>query len=177
MSKKSERERQMKSIKALAIVAATAACVGTAQANDGYAYGNIGVDSVEFDAYNAGARLGYMVTENIGAEVQGSIGIIDDEVGGVDVGVDTSFAGFVRGVIPAGEGFNVFARAGYHATKFGVSGGGVNGSLDTDGFAVGGGVEYFFSGNSGIRGDYTYFDVDDVSGGGDIFSLAYVIKF
>lgn len=167
----------MKSIKALAIVAAATACVSTAQANDGYAYGNIMVESYEFDAYNGGLRLGYMVTENIGAEVQGSIGIIDDDIGGVDVGIDSSFAGFVRGAVPIGDGANLFVRGGYHATQFGVSGGGVDSSLDTDGFAVGGGFEYFFSGNNGIRADYTYFDVDDIDGGGDVFSLAYVLKF
>ena len=83
---------------------------------------------------------------------------------------------------------NLFARAGYAFIKVGGGDDGVNVSLDADGFAAGIGGEYMFNAQSGLRLEYTYYDLnfdiaddldfeDDDSAGGDVFSLSYVRKF
>jgi len=170
-------------MKFLKIALATTALVGfasTASAQDSGAYVNIGVDAIEFDAYTASVKLGYNFTDFFGVEGQAGFGIIDQEVGTVDVGVDNQFAGFGVVRFPTGENFEIFARLGYHATKFGVSGA-VSGDLDTDGFAGGVGGQYFFNGGSnGLRVEYTYLDIGSNEGnlgGGDVFSASYVRKF
>lgn len=170
-------------MKFLKIALATTALVGfasTASAQDTGAYVNLGVDAIEFDAYTASVKLGYNFTEYFGVEGQAGFGIIDEEVGNLDIGVDNTFAGFGVVRFPAGNNFEIFGRLGYHATKFGVDGA-VNGDLDTDGFAAGVGGQYFFNGGqNGLRVEYTYLDIGSNQGnlgGGDVFSASYVRKF
>ncbi len=156
-------------------------------AQDSGAYINVGVDAVEFDAYNISGKIGYNVNEYFGVEGQASFGVIDDEVDGVDIGVDSSFGAFGVVRFPAAENFDLFARAGYHFTQIGGNDGGVGASIDTDGFALGAGGQYFFTANDGIRVEYTYLDLnvsgdiadefDDASGSADVFSVSYVRKF
>lgn len=175
----------MKFLKTTAAALAIAAFAGNAAAQDTGAYINLGVDAVEFDAYNISGKVGYNVNEYFGVEGQAAFGIIDDEIDGVDAGIDSSFGAFGVVRFPAGENFDLFARAGYHFTQFGVSDGNVGVSLDTDGFAAGVGGQYFFTANDGIRVEYTYLDVnvddDDAdfedAGGADVFSVSYVRKF
>jgi len=103
---------------------------------------------------------------------------------GFDVGVDNSFAVFVRGSLPLSEQFSVFARGGYHFTQFGVDGTGIDESLDVDGFAFGGGVEYMFDSVNGLRADVTFLDSEDnningadFSGTAETYAITYVRKF
>jgi len=174
----------MKFLKAALAATALTAFATSAQAQDTGAYINLGVDAVEFDAYSLAARAGYQFTENFSVEGQGSFGIIDDEVQSIDVGVDYSVAAFVRGSIPVGEQFSLFARGGYHFTQFGAEGNGIDDSLDFDGFAYGVGGEYMINDLNGIRADITLYDSSDdningvdVSGTSDVYSIAYVRKF
>lgn len=168
---------------ALAVTALTGFAV-SAQAQDSGIYGNLGAEAVEFDSYNVTARLGYQISQNFSVEGQGSLGVIDDDVEGFDVGIDNSFAAFVRGSVPLSEQFSLFAKGGYHFTKFGVDGNGIDETLDIDGFAYGGGVEYMFDDVNGLRADVTFLDSDentingaDLSGTAETYALTFVRKF
>ena len=174
----------MKFLKAALAATALTGFAASAQAQDSGAYVNVGVDAVEFDAYTLSGRLGYEFNENFSVEGQGSFGIIDDDVAGVDVGVDSSFAAFVRGSLPVSEQFSLFARGGYHFTQFGADGNGIDESLDIDGFAFGGGAEYMFNDMNGLRADVTFLDSQDddingvdFSGTSEVYSLSYVRNF
>lgn len=174
----------MKFMKIALAATALTGFAASAQAQDTGAYINLGAEAVEFDSYNVTARLGYQFSENFSVEGQGSLGVIDDDVAGFDVGVDNSFAAYVRGSLPLGEQFSVFAKGGYHFTQFGVDGNGVDESLDIDGFAFGGGVEYMFDDVNGLRADVTFLDSDDdtingvdFSGTAETYAITYVRKF
>ncbi len=174
----------MKFLKLVLAATALTGFAASAQAQDSGVYVNLGAEAVEFDSYNITGRLGYQFTENLSVEGQGSFGVIDDDIAGVDVGVDNSFAAFVRGSVPLSEQFSLFARGGYHFTQFGADGDGVDASVDIDGFAFGGGAEYMLDARNGLRADVTFFDSDDntlngvdVSGTAETYSISYVRKF
>lgn len=151
----------------------------------GYKYGTLGVVAydVDSDIYGIQGRLGYQSAHFIGAEVEGSFGVIDDKetIGATEVkaGVDYSVAAFGRAVLPLGERFNVFARGGYHAT-------GIRGSVSdavstvkvtdsTDGFAYGAGAEWAVNPRDSIRLDYTRYDLGP--GETDSVAVSYARKF
>ena len=174
-------------MKLVKIALATTAIMGlaaTAQAQDTGFYGAIGVDAVEFDAYSLSAKVGYNINEYFGVEGQGSFGIIDDSVEGVDVGIDSSFGGFGVVRYPLAENVDVFGRAGYQFTQIGFDAdAGADFSTDADGFALGAGATYWLNEKSGIRLEYTYFDLDfddeitSESTSADVFTLSYAHKF
>ena len=168
---------------ALAATAVTGFAV-TAQAQDSAAYINLGAEAVEFDSYNLTGRLGYQFSENLSVEAQASFGVIDDDIEGFNVGVDNSYAAFIRGALPISEQFSLFVKGGYHFTQFGVDGQGLDESLDLEGFAFGGGVEYMFDDVNGLRADVTYLDSNDdningadLSGTAETYAITYVRKF
>lgn len=173
----------MRLLKITAATLAIAGFSGQAMAQDSGVYVNLGVDAVEFDSYNVNAKLGYNLNDYFGAEGQVAFGISDDTVDGVDVGVDTSFAGFGVVRYPLTEKAEIFARAGYHSTDVSVGADGVSVDVDTDGFAIGAGGQFFFTENDGVRLEYTYYDLnvdDDLSSesdSADVFTLSYVRKF
>ena len=151
----------------------------------GYKYGNLGAVAYDIgsDIFGLQGRLGYQSARYLGAEVEGSIGLVSekDTVGALELkaGVDYSVGAFVRGVVPLGERINVFARGGYHATKIdgSLSDGttSILGSDTVDGFAYGGGAEYALSRRDSLRLDYTRYDVGP--GETESVSLAYARKF
>lgn len=159
-------------MKFLKIALATAAIAGfasTASAQDSSAYVNVGIDTYEFDVYNLGGKVGYNFTENFGVEGQASFGISSKD----SIKVKSAFGGFAVARMPLSEQFDVFVRGGYHSTSVGVNG--FSGSANLDGFAVGGGAQYFFTANDGIRVEYTYLDAD--GGSADTAGISYVRKF
>lgn len=167
----------MRIIKLAAVVATATAFVGTASAQE--AYVNVGVDTLDFDAYGVGAKAGYNFTENFGAEVQGSLGIIDDEetVSGIeaDVGYDYLVAAFGTASLPLSDDVSIIGRIGYYYTELSAEGAGVTVTEEFDGLAGGVGLQYMLDEMNGIRVDYTYLDGD--GGNADSASLAYVRKF
>lgn len=174
----------MKFLKLVLAATALTGFAASAQAQDSGVYVNLGAEAVEFDSYNLTGRLGYQLNENFSVEGQASFGVADDDVLGFDVGVDNSFAAFVRGSVPLNEQFSLFARGGYHFTQFGVEGQGVDESIDIDGFAFGGGVEYMLDGMNGVRLDATFLDSQDdsingvdFSGTSETYAISYVRKF
>lgn len=153
----------------------------TAQAQDSGVYVNVGVDTVEFEAYTLSGKVGYNFNEYIALEGQASFGVdgFGDEAVGVDIGIDNSFAGFLKLGTEILPGLEVFARGGYHFTQFGaegaIAGTVIDSSINRDGFAVGAGGQYFFNEKNGVRLEYTYLDVEGT--GGSVLSLSYVRKF
>lgn len=151
----------------------------------GYKYGTLGIVNYDegTDNYGIQARLGYQSSGILGAEVEGSIGISDDEdtVGAttIESGAEYSVGAFARAKLPLAKGFSIHARGGYHLT--GVSAesetAGVTTEVsdDLDGFAYGAGAEYAFSPRSAIRLDYTRYEADNIDL--DAISVGYTRKF
>lgn len=145
-------------------------------------YGNIGavMYDVDDEIFGLIGRLGVQ-KDWYGAELEASVGIIDEDIGGgVDAGVDSSFAAFAVGRLPVGQRFEALARLGYHTTQVGVmadnNGTTVSASDDFDGFAYGAGLEYDIDGVNGLRFDYTRYNLaDDVTS--DSLAATYMRRF
>jgi len=171
----------MKFIKATlaAVLVAGFASTAVAQDSDSGVYINAGIDTFEFDVWTLGGKVGYNFNQYFGVEGQAGFGIIDEDLGGdADIGVDWFVGGFGVARYPVTDRFDVFARAGYQVTDFGLDLGSLSGSESFDGFGIGGGVQYFFTENDGIRFEYTYLDLgSEVGGGADTLSLSYVRNF
>jgi len=147
---------------------------GPKRASNSYAYGTLGGVNYDLgeDIYGIQGRLGYQFNRFLGAEVEGSIGVVDDTdlltvAGGAtfdqEVEIDTSIAGF--GVIryPLFGRLSGLSRVGYHSTDVGIEltdAAGVETETDfnTDGFAYGTGLEYAFDPKTSVRVDYTIYD-------------------
>ena len=156
----------------------------SAQAQDGGAYGEIGVIAYDEDLSGLEAKLGYSFNKYFGVEAQGSIGTnreseivsIPPDLITVGAKIDYSVAAFGVARLPLSKKFQLFVRGGLHNTQLNVE---IENSLNPGfnqtetGFAVGGGVQYNFDSKNGIRLEYTYLDEIDA----DTSSLAYVRKF
>ena len=169
----------MKFLKIALATAAVAGFASTAASQDSGVYVNAGVKTYEFDTYNILGRVGYNFSENFGVEAEGSFGISGDSetVFGEEVDFDTNWdlGAYVVGRYPVTENFDFFARAGYTTVEVEVSSGNVSDTEDLDGFAVGGGVQYNWDEQNGVRLGYTYNDGDGASA--DVIDLSYVRKF
>ena len=142
-------------------------------------YGNIGgiMYDVDDDIFGIVGRLGVQ-KDWYGAEVEGSFGVNDDDIGGgIDAEVDHSLAAFAVGRLPVGKRFNALARVGYHTTQIGVSDNIGSASDDFDGIAYGAGLEYDFDNVNGVRFDYTRYDLNDGAGTADSLAATYLRRF
>lgn len=146
-------------------------------------------DSVSFTAITG--RAGYRLNDYLAIEGEGGFGLSGEDlsdtvtVQGIDVNVDGEvkiknyFAGFARGILPVSDDLDIFARVGYGTASLGIDvTASAQGFTDSqsesssgDDFIFGGGVEYGFTDNDGIRLDYSRFD--DVN----LVSLAYSRRF
>ena len=166
----------MKFLKIALVASAISAFAVSAQAQDSSVYINAGVQTYEFDTYNIVGRLGYNFTENFGVEGEGSFGISGDEIDGVDVDTDWSLGAYLVGRYPVSEQFDLFVRGGYTAVRVEAEGFGDSFEDTVDGFAIGGGIQYNFDANNGVRLGYTYNDGDD-GFEADVIDVVYVRKF
>ena len=159
---------------------------GYSAAPRGYAYGTLGAVMYDFEDEKFGlqGRLGYQFNPNLGAELEGSVGVIDEteDLGGGDelkTGVDYSAAAFGTVRAPLSNRLSALGRLGYHKTRLSseTTIGGVTTEADTDedGMAYGVGVEYALSPASALRADYTAYEV--TGGTLDSVSLAYLRRF
>ena len=169
----------MKILKTVAAMTILVSVSGMAHAQDEGAYGVIGATTYEFDTFGLNAKLGYNFNKYFGVEADGILGLTSDTttIGANELKakVDYTIAAFGVVRLPVNEQIDIFARGGYHQTGLSLKFLGTTTSGDIDGFAVGGGVQYNFSENSGIRAEYTYMD-----GGFSDFnavSVGYVRKF
>lgn len=169
----------MKTVLAALVGVSMLAVCGTASAEN---YASIGYSTVSVDAtpsVDLGAvtgRLGWTSTTNpwLGLEGEVSIGVQDETIAGppaVDVKLKSLVAGYVVARAPVGQGFEVFARAGYGSIKLEASSGGFGAAASDDGFIYGVGGQYNF-GVNGVRGEYVKYG-DDTDG----YALSFVRKF
>ena len=154
-----------------------------------YTYGTLGgiLYDVDSDLFGIQGRLGWQSKSLFGAEVEGSLGVSNDN-GFVDFGagfveaeqgIDTQIAAFAVLRSPISNRLNVLTRVGYHNTEFdaelddGVTV--IEQDFSTDGLAYGIGVEYALNPNTSVRADYTRYDFDGPEA--DSLSLAIARKF
>ena len=171
------------------VYAGQAGLRGPASANQSYLYGSLGavLYDTNTDLFGAQARLGWQSASCFGAEVEGSLGVAEDNnnfdfgtgVVPAEIEVDNQIAAFAVARLPLGKKLNVLGRYGYHRTELSaeadIMGTEVEDDFTTDGIAYGGGVEYSFSPKTSIRADYTRYDFDGPDT--DSVSLAISQKF
>lgn len=140
-------------------------------------YGTAGYTNFGFDNADLGAiqlRGGVNFNSLFGAEVEGAFGVNDDQIGGVDVELESQFGGFGVVRAPVAENLEVFARAGWVNVEADGSFGGVSASDGDDAGALGVGGNFFLTEQHGIRAGYTYYDFDESA---DVLEIAYVYRF
>jgi len=100
--------------------------------------------------------------------------VTQDVTVNVDADVNNYVIGFGRAIWPATDQFDIFARAGYGTASLEASGSASAAvpllgtvatdvpeeSFNEDGFVFGGGAEYRFNKNHGLRGDVSFFTGD-----------------
>ena len=149
----------------------------------GFSYGTLGAQmyDVDRDLYAVQGRLGYQSAGILGAEMEGSIGVNDEDADipidlGIRLGIDWQAAAFARASFPLTERFSAFGRAGYHRTNASSFVSGMDFTFKQDGLAYGAGVEYRLSDRNGLRADYTRYERDGPETY-DSASVAYVRRF
>jgi len=132
-------------------------------------YANIGDDFV--DLGGAQVRLGAKVHQYFGIEAEGTIGLVDDSIAGIDIDLEHQIGIYGVVFLPMAESTDLIARVGVSNFEIGVPGG----SADEDTINYGVGIEHRFDEKNGVRADYTYMDGD--AGDADMWSIAYVRRF
>jgi len=135
----------------------------------GYSFYDTDIGGADVGAVNA--RLGARFHRYFGIEGEAAFGVDDDEVAGVDVGLNHSLAIYGVGFLPVSDRVDLLARAGWGNTDVEI--GGVD--VDDDSFNYGAGAQFNIDEHNSIRGDWTRFDGDDAEA--DVWSLSYVRRF
>jgi len=170
---------------ALATAALVALATTPALAQDGTSslYGSIGYsnfsaeDAEDFDLGAVTGRFGGRFGRVLGAEVEGSIGAGDEDLGGgVSAKLKHQLAAYVVGYVPLGESFDIFGRVGVGTAEIEIEGGGLSESASDQSMSYGVGAQWFLDGANGVRGDWTRHDFDEV-GETDVWSISYVRRF
>jgi len=154
---------------------------------------DLGEQSVDINMITG--RLGYRVNKYIAVEGELGFGLGGDDfdqtipvdVLGTSLNVDSNikldvenyYVGFVRGIVPISDEFEVFGRVGYGSATgsadvtASVAGFTASGSEEDDisGLAYGVGGQFNFTDKDGIRADYTR--LEDAN----IISLSYARRF
>jgi len=155
-----------------------------ASSPQGHFYTTLGVNSYDVarDIYGAQGRFGYQIADNLGAEIEGSLGLNDEDADtaiprGIRVGVDWQLAAFARASLPIGQRINLFARGGYHRTNLSSDLSQTQQfTFKEDGLAYGAGAELNLTPVDAIRADYTVYELDGPANF-DSVSLAYLRRF
>lgn len=142
----------------------------------GYTYGSVGavMYDVEQEAFGVQGRLGYQATPLLGAEIEGSVGLLDDTTGGVNTEYDYAGAGFATASLPLGPRMKLQGRGGYHFTRIDQTPGA---TTTEEGLAYGAGIEYGLNARDSLRLDYTIYEIDGGAPNLDAVSLGYQRKF
>lgn len=165
------------------------------QIRSGHFYGTLGAVWYDIDNPYAGlqGRLGYQTASILGAEIEGSIGVINEvspfnqDLGGGNIlsgefkdGVDYSAAAFATARLPLSRNISTHARVGYHSTRtFADVDFDSNPDQETtttlDGLAYGAGLQMDITPVDAVRFDVTRYDSDTQAN--DSVSLAYLRRF
>jgi outer membrane immunogenic protein len=158
---------------AAAVSLLAVAAPAAAQTYGSIGYSNYGIDDVDLGAITG--RFGWNSASFFGIEGEASIGVNDDEAGGIETELKTDFGAFVTGRLPVNEQFDVFARVGYTRTEIEDSPGG---DADSSNLAWGVGANWFFDDVNGVRFDWTQRDTEDDFGEDtDVWSISYIRRF
>ncbi|NJC40012.1 opacity protein-like surface antigen [Brevundimonas alba] len=168
----------------LAAVAASAVALPAA-AQSGYkpqvtasvGYTRFADGSQDWDGHSAAARVAARFHRYFGVEAEGNIGLGSSDIGGVDLKMNHTVAAFAVAYWPLSENFDLTARVGYGSTEFEASSGGVTVSDSFSGAALGIGGQYFFDESNGVRMDVTRHEYEELDGGFDAVSFAYIRRF
>ena len=101
-------------------------------------------------------RLGYDFNAYIGIGIEGGFSLIEDELGGVDFDVTTSFL-YLKGSLPIGEDSKLYAMIGPTNVELTGTLGGLSISADDDDTGIGFGFEKFMD-NHSISVDYIIYN-------------------
>lgn len=165
------------------------------RSRSGHFYGTVGAVWYDIDRPYAGVqgRLGYQATSILGAEIEGSIGVINEvspfnqDVGGGTIlsgefkdGVDYSAAAFATARLPLSRNISTHARVGYHTTRtFADVDFENNPDQETtttmDGLAYGAGIQMDVTPVDAVRFDVTRYSGDTQDN--DAVSVAYLRRF
>ena len=95
----------------------------------------------------------------------------------VDVDLDDQFGVYAVGFLPVAQNFEVLGRVGWAQVDAAGSFGGFSAGVDDDGLAAGLGVQWGFTPNFGVRGEYTRMIADNDDQGIDAWTLSGVWAF
>lgn len=176
-----------KTLLAAAAAAVFLALPAAAQAQDhpGRFYGSVGYSQLETDQATLGAvtaRAGFRPWRFVGVEAEASVGVDDEpfeaSIDGVSGAIELKHdvAAYAVAVLPLGEHFEVFARAGYGTTSIESSAPSMRVLGDGESFNYGAGASVFYGAN-GLRADWTRRDYTDNGGEADVWSVSYVRRF
>lgn len=133
--------------------------------------------SEDWDGHSATIRAGARVHRYFGVEAEGSLGLGSSDIDGVDIGMNHTIAAFAVAYWPVSENTDVYVRAGFGTTEFEVEFAGMSVTDSYSGPAIGIGGQHFFDGKNGVRMDVTRHEYDELDGGFDAVSFAYVRRF
>ena len=136
-------------------------------------YANAGQDGAHLSAIQG--RLGARFGQYIGVEGEVAAGLGSTKVLGVDVKLSSQYAAYGVVFMPLSTKLDGFVRVGYGRVNLSASYlGGPSVTAGNNGVSVGGGMQYFFTKNDGIRAEYTY---TRAGGNTNVLAVAYVRKF
>lgn len=173
-------------VSATLIVAAMAPTLTQAQdAPTTGVYANLGYSSFGIGSFDVPAlqgRLGYRLNSWLGVEAELAGGIKKDKSGLLQAKLDHEEAVYGVAFLPLTSRWDLIGRLGYGHSKvtLSVPDGSTTGfqsSGGADHWNVGGGVQYHFDGQNGIRGDYTRQEYRGGDGRADVWSVAYSRRF
>lgn len=119
------------------------------------------IDSGDINPIGIGLRLGRNVNPNFAVEGRAGIGIIDDDIGGVDLGLKHYAGLFAKGIIPISDMFAAYGVIGYSTVKAEASVVGITVSDSDSGVSFGIGGQYHVGAMSSIHFEYLQL-VEDV---------------
>jgi len=161
---------------ALAMIASGSAMADEFKSTSGpYAGANLifmdadwGFADASFSAISG--RLGTSINENFSGEVRVALGLDDDKIGGVNVGLDSMIGGYLRAGIPVANNLFPYAVIGFTRTELDVDPG--SSDSDTD-LSYGIGVDLALDRNISLNIEYMeYYDDSDVDISGISIGIA-----
>ncbi len=165
------------SVAAILAGAFAAPLAANAEPYVGLGYTQFSTDDV--DVGGVTGRLGYKFNPNFGVEGEATFGVDEDTADflgtPIDVELNHQYGIYGVGFLPVGESVELFGRVGYVAIDAEGSVGPFTAGVDEDGIGFGGGVQWNFTPNFGVRAEYTRLEGND--DGVNAYGLSGAFKF